>query len=598
MADHLVPVTAASRSRAVPRDHGGESSSSTSPERAIDEDNDFFMLDANDSQSSIGVGNFRDLRVDSRRDRGQDTPLPPIYQLPPEILIAIFSRLSSPVDMLNCMKVSSHWAVNCVGILWHRPLCNTWNNLLKIAHSISDDDSYFPYYDLVKRLNLTTLKDKVNDGTVFSFVKCKRVERLTLTGCKNLTDKGISDLVEGNRQLQALDVSDLASLTDHSLNLVAGNCSRLQGLNITGCVNITDDSLVALAQNCRQLKRLKFNGVVQITDRSIQAFAKNCPSMLEIDLHSCRHITNVSVTALLSTLRNLRELRLAHCIQISDDAFLKLPDNLVFDTLRILDITACERVKDDAIEKIIDSAPRLRNLVLGKCKYITDRAVNAICRLGKNIHYIHLGHCSNITDAAVIQMVKSCNRIRYIDLACCNRLTDTSVEQLATLPKLRRIGLVKCQAITDRSILALAKPRIPQHPLISGLERVHLSYCVNLTLEGIHSLLNYCPRLTHLSLTGVHAFLREDLTEFCRDAPEEFTQLQREVFCVFSGDGVGRLRDFLNHSAVRERAGTATALYNEAESPDDAESQPSVIGLLNATAINENDDHPMGGPQH
>ncbi|EFE41896.1 hypothetical protein TRV_03356 [Trichophyton verrucosum HKI 0517] len=582
--------------RSRPRDSGGDSSSSTSPERAIDEDNDFFMLEANDSQSSIGVGNFRNLRVDSRRD--QDMPLPPIYRLPPEILIAIFSKLSSPVDLLNCMKVSSCWSMNCVGILWHRPLCNTWDNLLKVAHAISDEESYFPYYDLVKRLNLTTLKSKVNDGTVFSFVKCKRIERLTLTGCKNVTDKGISDLVEGNRQLQALDVSDLESLTDHSLNVVAANCSRLQGLNITNCVNITDDSLVQLAQNCRQLKRLKLNGVAQLMDRSILAFANNCPSMLEIDLHGCRHITNASVTALLSTLRSLRELRLAHCIQISDEAFLRLPPNLVFDCLRILDLTACERVKDDAVEKIIDSAPRLRNLVLGKCKFITDRAVYAICRLGKNIHYIHLGHCSNITDQAVTQMVKSCNRIRYIDLACCNRLTDASVEQLATLPKLRRIGLVKCQAITDRSILALAKPRFPQHPLVSGLERVHLSYCVNLTVEGIHSLLNYCRRLTHLSLTGVHAFLRNDLTKFCRAAPDEFTPLQREVFCVFSGDGVGQLREYLNHSALRERSGTAVTMYDDDESPDEVDSQPSVSGLLNAAAINDGDDHPMAVQQH
>jgi F-box and leucine-rich repeat protein GRR1 len=109
--------------------------------------------------------------------------------------------------------------------------------------------------------------------------------------------------------------------------------------------------------------------------------------------------------------------------------------------------------------------------------------VQAICKLGKNLHYVHLGHCSNITDPAVIQLVKSCNRIRYIDLACCNRLTDNSVQQLATLPKLRRIGLVKCQLITDQSILALARPKVSPDPLgTSSLERVHLSYCVNLTM--------------------------------------------------------------------------------------------------------------------
>jgi F-box and leucine-rich repeat protein GRR1 len=109
----------------------------------------------------------------------------------------------------------------------------------------------------------------------------------------------------------------------------------------------------------------------------------------------------------------------------------------------------------------------------------------AITRLGKNLHYIHLGHCARITDNGVMQLVKQCTRIRYIDLACCSNLTDNSVTQLATLPKLKRIGLVKCGNITDRSIFALAKPKQSEGrgPLApSSLERVHLSYCTNLTL--------------------------------------------------------------------------------------------------------------------
>lgn len=44
----------------------------------------------------------------------------------------------------------------------------------------------------------------------------------------------------------------------------------------------------------------------------------------------------------------------------------------------------------------------------------------------------------------------------------------------------------------------------------------------------------------------MQAFLREDLTVFCREAPSEFNDHQREVFCVFSGTGVGRLREYLN----------------------------------------------------
>ena len=104
--------------------------------------------------------------------------------------------------------------------------------------------------------------------------------------------------------------------------------------------------------------------------------------------------------------------------------------------------------------------------------------------------------------------------------------------KLAQLPKLRRIGLVKCSNITDESVYALAHAQRPRHRVVgehgqeiasyypgSSLERVHLSYCTNLTLKSVVVLLNQCHKLTHLSLTGVQAFLRNDLEAFCREAP-------------------------------------------------------------------------------
>lgn len=192
------------------------------------------------------------------------------------------------------------------------------------------------------------------------------------------------------------------------------------------------------------------------------------------------------MTALLTEGRQLRELRLAHCMRITDEAFLQLPSDQHYESLRILDLSDCHELQDAGLQRIVQAAPRLRNLVLAKCRNITDRGLVGITKLGKNLHYVHLGHCSRITDQGVSYLVKYCNRIRYIDLACCHALTDNSVELLAALPKLKRIGLVKCGNITDRSILALAKPK----PLSSGggyypnmLERLHLSYCTNLTIR-------------------------------------------------------------------------------------------------------------------
>ncbi|KAK0652782.1 hypothetical protein B0T16DRAFT_505470 [Cercophora newfieldiana] len=545
---------------AQPQEDSRSTSSTSSPVPADNEESDFF-LGANDSQSSLGVPNLQDIQVD-------DECLPPVNRLPNEILIAIFVRLSSASDILHVMLTCKRWARNAVDILWHRPACTSWPRHASICQTLGVESPYFHYRDFIKRLNLASLNEKVNDGSVMPLAVCSRVERLTLTGCKGLTDTGLIALVQNNTHLLALDISLDVQITEASINAIADNCRRLQGLNVSSCTKISNDSMIKLAQNCRFIKRLKLNDCNQLNDEAVIAFAEHCPNILEIDLHQCRLVGNEPVTQLLAKGQSLRELRLAGCELIDDSAFLSLPPNRTYEHLRILDLTSCSELTDRAVERIIDVAPRLRNLVLAKCRRITDAAVYSIARLGKNLHYVHLGHCSSITDDAVKRLVQACNRIRYIDLGCCTHLTDESVTKLASLPKLKRIGLVKCASITDDSVLALARANQRSRPrrdadgnVIQGetstshssLERVHLSYCTNLTLQSILRLLNSCPRLTHLSLTGVQAFLREDLEMFCRDAPPEFTEHQRSVFCVFSGQGVVGLRKYLN----QERGFTA-----------------------------------------
>ncbi|KAI0376355.1 RNI-like protein [Hypomontagnella monticulosa] len=543
------------------------SSSTNSPVPADNEESDFFHV-ANDSQSSLGVvPNLQDMQVNDSEC------LPTVAALPSEILISIFSRINSPSELLNCMLTCKRWARNVVEILWHRPTCTSWSKYEAICATLREEKpNYFTYADFVRRLNLAALHAKLNNGSVLQLAVCTRVERLTLTNCAGLTDVGLVPLVRSNKHLLALDVSGLVNISGDSILAVSQNCERLQGLNVSNCKEIDTDrelaeknrttpAMVELAEKCRHIKRLKFNDCSQFKDVTVLAFANNCPNILEIDLHSCTQIGNEPVTALLAKGQSLRELRLANCELIDDGAFLSLPPQKTYEHLRILDLTSCTRLTDRAVERIIEVAPRLRNLVLAKCSNITDAAVYAIAGLGKNLHYVHLGHCRNITDDGVKRLVAACNRIRYIDLGCCIHLTDESVIQLARLPKLKRIGLVKCSNITDDSMYALAGANKPpprrnaqggsapprRHEYHTGsLERVHLSYCTNLTLPSIIRLLNCCPKLTHLSLTGVPAFLRDDLEKFCREAPPDFTEHQRAVFCVFSGQGVMGLRNHLN----------------------------------------------------
>ncbi|KAL2875654.1 SCF ubiquitin ligase complex subunit [Colletotrichum sp. CLE4] len=472
------------------------SSSTNSPLPADNEESDFFIA-GNDSQSSLGVPNIEDMQV------SDDPCQPAVNRLPSEILISIFAKLNNSNDLFNCMLTCKRWAKNSVDLLWHRPACTNWKNHSSICLTLQLETPFFAYRDFIKRLNFAAggLADKISDGSVMPLSVCTRVERLTLTNCRNLTDQGLTKLVENSSSLLALDISGDEHITDVSILTIAEHCKRLQGLNISGCRLITNDSMMQLAENCRFIKRLKLNDCAQLQDNAILAFAENCPNILEIDLHQCAQIGNEPITALIAKGQSLRELRLAGCELIDDSAFLTLPPAKTYDHLRILDLTSCARLTDQSVQKIIDSAPRLRNLVLAKCRNITDVAVNAISKLGKNLHYLHLGHCNHITDEAVKRLVQQCNRIRYIDLGCCTNLTDDSVTKLAQLPKLKRIGLVKCSSITDESVFALARA-------------------------------NHRPRAR-------------------RDA-HEFTDHQRGVFCVFSGVGVTKLRDYLNTSPEYE----------------------------------------------
>ena len=237
------------------------SSTPSTPEPVLDDDGDFFLVQKNESQSSFGPPSSRETSVapSSRTPRRKKYP---VEALPAELLISIFTKLSSPQDLYNCLRVSKTWSRCCIDLLWHRPLFTSWEKLETVARSIRDDHSYWHYADLIRRLNLSNLSTDINDGTLQPFVNCKRIERLTLTGCSNLTDRGIMALVEGNRNLLALDITSIHHITDNTIRTLSQNCPRLQGLNITGCKNATDDSLVPLAESCKYLKRVSlFNYV-------------------------------------------------------------------------------------------------------------------------------------------------------------------------------------------------------------------------------------------------------------------------------------------------------------------------------------------------
>lgn len=272
-----------------------------------------------------------------------------------------------------------------------------------------------------------------------------------------------------------------------------------------------------------------------------------CPALLEIDVINCT-ITNQSLWQIFSQCKELRELKVNNCQYLNDLGFIEssltkpmAENSFYFDQLRILELANVFTVTDRTVDCITRAAPKIRNLVLNKCINLTDRGVEYLTRLGRYLHFLHLGSCKNVTDQAIVHLTSKCTRIRYIDLASCHKLGDETVVALATLPKLKRIGLVKCQRITDRAIMALTR----NSRTSVSLERIHLSYCEQLTVQAISVLVVHCRRLTHLSLSFIPAFQKKEFQRFCRPPPKEYSVDLRSTFCVFSGENVHDLRAYL-----------------------------------------------------
>jgi len=176
--------------------------------------------------------------------------------------------------------------------------------------------------------------------------------------------------------------------------------------------------------------------------------------------------------------------------------------------------------------------------------------LESICKLGDHLDVLMLARVSNITDKAVVKLARSCANLRCIDVAFCRNLTDMSVFELAELHSLRRLSLVRVHKLTDIGIFALAEHAV-------GLERLHLSYCDHLSLEAVHLLLRNVDGLRHLTATGIPSMRRKGVQRFSEPTPSNYDPDQQAAYCVFSGENVGRLRNFLDKEQKRQREAEA-----------------------------------------
>ncbi|TFK22331.1 RNI-like protein [Coprinopsis marcescibilis] len=402
-------------------------------------------------------------------------------------------------------------------------------------------------------------------------------------GSVAITDDQLAQALQRSPHLETVVLSGVPDTTDRTVIVLAETAINLHGLNLSNCTQVTDVGILELATKSLPLQWLILNGLTGLTDPSISVIAKSCSRLVELELCGLPLLTPFSVRDIWSFSRKLRTLRFAHCPLLTDQAF-PAPASLAqaldpadgdsrekplphrpttwieglpplilrhtADHLRVLDLSSCVKITDDAVEGVVTHAPRIQTLVLSGCSSLTDAALESVCKLRDHLDVLMLAHVANITDRAVVQLARSCPNLRCIDVAFCRNLTDMSVFELAGLASLRRLSLVRVHKLTDIALFTLA-----EHA--TQLERLHISYCDSLSLDAIHLLLRKLDHLQHLTATGIPSIRREGIQRFSDPPHQDSDPDQKSAFCVFTGDKVAALRQFLDKEDTRRREAEA-----------------------------------------
>lgn len=501
-----------------------------------------------------------------------------INALPFDVLVPIVSYLDSTHDLLSFMLVQRRWHLLAASRIWFKPIILNESSLHKITACL-DSKSGKVYHPLIHRLNLAPVAKFLEDEDLAPFLACPNIDRLVLSGCKGLSSGAIEDLLLHTPHVQSLDLQDVTQITDKTLSVISQSCTELQ-IFYGGGTLVSNAGLAHFAALKQNLRRLVLSHCELATASGLVELLAQCSQLMELDptRMACFRGDSVNLALLtaqieegnthssvaraissglsdddsrllLANCTSLRDLRLDGSSALSARGFNLTGVRLItprLEALRVLSLSMCTQLNDTAISHLVQIAPRVRHLNISKCPLITDKSVGLIAQTyNHGLHYLHLGHCIKITDCAIAFIVESCSRLTFFDAANCANLTDASLAFLAKLPRLRRIGVVKCNEIGAAGVMALSV-RPEGVETSSPIERLHLSYCSSISIQSIKMVLDACPRLVHLSLTGVRAFMQTDIMQLSRPPPPELNEHQRQVFCVFSGTGISHLREALS----------------------------------------------------
>lgn len=377
---------------------------------------------------------------------------------------------------------------------------------------------------------------------------CPNIERLNITDCRGVTSKAIEDVCKNIPFLSQFELAGLPCVNDNTLQIMGTRCHSLQVLNLSWCKQISGAGLLNLSKGCQELRQLNVSGCPELEDQWMRTIGMNLPKLRELCLNKCSSLTDRGLMDLLWGLsvgssKGYRRLRmkkkLISSVQISSLGGL-LTNHSSYDNDDDLEGEDIDKEEDEseresdidddcADDEETDSSheasgndptvpssslstshghllqedqeiPQARLVYLGlaNCQLLTQEGLRGVSQYcSRLLRRLDLSGCKNLDDEGLVHLAQNCTRLKFLDLEEVSLLTDVSLRAFATnLSKLERICLSFCENVTDEGVLRMLRP-------------------ATLTISSGPAS-HYCRKLVHLELDSCMSITNNLLAEFAR----------------------------------------------------------------------------------
>ncbi|XP_055421794.1 F-box/LRR-repeat protein 17 isoform X3 [Bubalus kerabau] len=253
---------------------------------------------------------------DCHREPPPDAP--DINQLPPSILLKIFSNLSLDERCLSASLVCKYWRDLCLDFQF-------WKQLdLSSRQQVTDEllEKIASRSQNIIEINISDCRSMSDTGVCVLAFKCPGLLRYTAYRCKQLSDTSIIAVASHCPLLQKVHVGNQDKLTDEGLKQLGSKCRELKDIHFGQCYKISDEGMIVIAKGCLKLQRIYMQENKLVTDQSVKAFAEHCPELQYVGFMGCS-VTSKGVIHL-TKLRNLSSLDLRHITELDNETVMEI----------------------------------------------------------------------------------------------------------------------------------------------------------------------------------------------------------------------------------------------------------------------------------